>query len=85
MQLCFYRLSALHPYAYETFDDLWRSFQTLFLRLYKSRLIVVNVVNGGNFAGGVVLALAADYRIAADARKAVWSLSESKVGLPVPG
>ncbi len=50
----------------------WKNLQLMMAEIYGSRLYTIARMNGHAIAGGCVLAMAADYRIA---------LSESKVGL----
>jgi enoyl-CoA hydratase/carnithine racemase len=64
--------------------DFWRLFVSTFLRLWTTPLCVVAAIEGHAPAGGTVLALAADHRIAASGRFQL-GLNEVAVGLTVPG
>jgi enoyl-CoA hydratase/carnithine racemase len=59
-------------------------FEALFLQLFALRIPVVAALTGGAIAGGAVLALAADERIAARAPTFALGLTEVTLGLPLP-
>lgn len=66
-----------------TMDALWREFYTLFGALACSPIPIAAAITGHAPAGGTVLALFCDHRIAAEGD---WrmGLSEVQVGLPLP-
>jgi enoyl-CoA hydratase len=59
-------------------------FETTMQRVYTLPLPVVAAVNGHAIAGGCVLALQADVRLAADADKAKVGLNELAIGIGLP-
>lgn len=64
-------------------EAFWRSFFLLNRRLAGSAIPVIAAISGHAPAGGAVLALHCDQRIAADGRFKI-GLNEVQVGLPVP-
>lgn len=72
-------------YSY-TKDEL-RSFMTLFedtlISIYKSKKPIITAINGHAIAGGLVIALQADYTIGVD-KKYKLGLIETKLGLGLP-
>lgn len=77
-------LSNFYKSTEAKFKRFWGEFQMLFQRIYTSRLVVVFAINAHNYAGGCILALAADYRIMVNNPKLRMGLNEIVVGLPVP-
>lgn len=61
----------------------WYAFVAVFLRLYATPLCVVAAIEGHAPAGGTVLAITADHRVAADGAFRI-GLNEVAVGLAVP-
>jgi 3,2-trans-enoyl-CoA isomerase len=76
----------LELHAPKTTQDRYIEFWTLsnqFLAdLYNSRLITICLINGNCPAGGCVLSLCCDYRIASV--DALMGLNETALGIPVP-
>lgn len=68
------------------FDSFWITSATFLARLYSSPLHTVAAVAGACPAGGTVLALACDERLAltADGGATVLGLNEVALGIPVP-
>jgi len=65
--------------------EFWGALQELFLALYGTPLVTVCALAGTSPAGGCLLAMACDYRVAAsDAPKARIGLNEAKFGLLAP-
>ena len=73
----------LFPLAREEFREFFRAFNRFFLDLYSLPKPVVAALTGHAIAGGCVLALGADDRVAAEGRKLI-GLNEVKLGVPVP-
>ncbi len=64
-------------------DALVQSFNRAFAAVYGCPKPVIGALNGHAIAGGMVLALCCDYRIAANAN-ALFGLTEVRVGVPFP-
>jgi len=64
-------------------NQVWRSFYGLMRALACSRIPIVAAITGHAPAGGTVLAIFCDYRVAAEG-DAKLGLSEVQVGLPLP-
>lgn len=75
-------LVALSDYSRGEMGGYMMSFATLLTDLFALKKPVVAAVNGAAVAGGCLLALTADWRIAK--RGAVMGLNEVKVGVPLP-
>ncbi|MEN8151579.1 MAG: enoyl-CoA hydratase/isomerase family protein [Planctomycetota bacterium] len=73
----------LFPLDREDFREFYRAFNRVFTDLYSLPKPVVAALTGHAIAGGCVLALAADDRVAAEGRKLI-GLNEVKLGVPVP-
>ena len=58
-------LFAMYQPTKESLGAYWRQVQEVWLKTYSSRLPIVVAINGHCFGGGLVIALACDYRIAA--------------------
>ena len=65
------------------FQEFFRSFNELCLRLYTFPKPLIASINGYAIAGGCILALCADYRIVSNS-KLLMGLNEVKLGVPVP-
>lgn len=63
--------------------DFWMRFENLVLDLYTLSMPTVAAIHGHAPAGGLILAMACDYRLAGKERK-VLGLNEVKIGLGVP-
>lgn len=63
--------------------EFWMRFENLVLDLYTLPMPTVAAIHGHSPAGGLILALACDYRLASNERK-VLGLNEVKIGLGVP-
>ncbi len=63
--------------------DMLRTLNRFVGRLYACPIPVVGAVNGHAIAGGLVLALAADYRIG-PTQDALFGLTEARAGIPFP-
>lgn len=63
--------------------DFFRRFNDLVLKLFVSPLPTACAIVGHAIAGGTILALAADFCLAAD-KKPLMGLNEVKLGVPVP-
>ncbi|MGI9308814.1 MAG: enoyl-CoA hydratase/isomerase family protein, partial [Gammaproteobacteria bacterium] len=63
--------------------DFWNAFFLLMNRIASSPVPVIAAVTGHSPAGGAVLAIHCDYRVAAAGRFKI-GLNEVQVGLPVP-
>lgn len=66
-----------------TSDQLVLSFNRAFATVYGTLKPVIGALNGHAIAGGMVLALCCDYRIATN-QDAVFGLTEVRVGVPFP-
>lgn len=75
-------LVALSDYTRAEMGGYMLSFATVLTDLFALKKPVVAAVNGAAVAGGCLLALTADWRIAK--RGAVMGLNEVKVGVPLP-
>jgi len=64
-------------------NTVWRNFYSLMRALACSRIPIVAAITGHAPAGGTVLAIFCDYRVAAEG-DAKLGLSEVQVGLPLP-
>ena len=76
----------LHEPDENRLPEFWKAFQQVFLDLYGSQtLTTIACLEGPAPAGGCMLALSCDYRIApATNPKAVIGLNESKLGIVAP-
>ncbi|XP_072043765.1 enoyl-CoA delta isomerase 1, mitochondrial-like [Amphiura filiformis] len=61
----------------------WTQLQNLWLKLYGSPLVLIAAINGNSPAGGLLMAMACDYRIMA-AGKYTTGLNEVKLGMVAP-
>ncbi len=77
-------LVTLHALERTAFESFCQELDALFLRLYELPTITVAAVNGHAVAGGAVLMLCCDRRIAS-AGPAKIGLNETQLGLPFPG
>jgi enoyl-CoA hydratase len=75
-------LVALSDYSRAEMGGYMLAFTTVLTDLFALKKPVVAAVNGAAVAGGCLLALTADWRIAK--RGAVMGLNEVKVGVPLP-
>jgi enoyl-CoA hydratase len=64
-------------------NELLRLLNEVFHQLYALRFPTVAAINGHAIAGGVILALACDLRVAVDTN-ALFGLTEVRVGVPFP-
>ena len=62
--------------------QFWESFQSIWLKLYGSRLATVAAVNGASPAGGCLLAMSCDYTVMAEG--ATIGPNETKLGIVAP-
>jgi len=76
-------LPDLLRFGREEMEDFWQSFNDLILSLYTLPFPVVCAIQGHAIAGGTILALTADLRLAAEG-KAKMGLNEISLGIPVP-
>ncbi|PIE57293.1 MAG: hypothetical protein CSA33_09160 [Desulfobulbus propionicus] len=76
-------LPDLLPLERKAMEDFWHSFNTLVFTLYTLPIPVISAIEGHAVAGGTILALATDLRLAA-AGKAKMGLNEISLGIPVP-
>lgn len=63
--------------------DWFDFFRSALIRVYAYPAKTIAAIDGHTFAGGLILALACDYRIAAD-RKCRFALNEVPIGIPMP-
>ena len=75
-------LKALHDQTPETLHEFWLAFQDMLLSIYSSKTIVVAELGGHCIAGGYMIALCADSRVAAPGIKV--GLNEAAFGLVAP-
>ncbi len=64
-------------------NSWFAEFRGLMLRLFKSPRMTIAAINGHSFAGGLIMALCCDFRIAAD-NDAKFSLNEVPIGVAIP-
>ncbi|WP_084456411.1 enoyl-CoA hydratase/isomerase family protein [Desulfogranum mediterraneum] len=76
-------LPALLSLNREDMAQFWQSFNQLILDIYTLPLPTISVLEGHAVAGGNILALSCDYRLAGSAPKKI-GLNEIKLGLPLP-
>lgn len=74
-------LTELYQPDLDRLPKFWESFQSVYLRLYGSRLSIISAMNGHALAGGCMLSLSCDYRIMS---KGSIGLNESKLGIVAP-
>jgi enoyl-CoA hydratase/carnithine racemase len=77
-------LQVLPAYTLDEQARLLRALNRLLLDLYGFPHPVVAAVNGHAVAGGMILALACDYRVALDDPRARFGLAEGRVGVAFP-
>ena len=78
-------LSEMYDKSETQLAEFWSAVQELWLTLYGSKLATVAAVNGHSPAGGCLIAMSCDYRVAAsDQPKAKIGLNEAKFGLVAP-
>ena len=78
-------LGEMHAQPRESVRAFWAALQDLYLALSTTRLATVAALRGAAPAGGTMLALGCDVRVAAgDAPKARMGLNEAKFGLVAP-
>lgn len=75
-------LKALHGTSPESLNEFWMSFQDMLFTIYKSEKMVVAEISGHCPAGGYMLALCADSRVANKGVKV--GLNEAAFGLVAP-
>jgi 3,2-trans-enoyl-CoA isomerase len=66
----------------ERYQKFWTLSNQFLANLYNSRLVTVAAINGSCPAGGCVLSLCCDYRVAVE--NATMGLNETALGIPVP-
>lgn len=76
-------LQKVPAYAPEELRDMISSINAAILSLYAAPMPVVAAINGHAIAGGLCLALAADYRVCADSDCKI-GLTETRAGIPYP-
>lgn len=76
-------LPDLLKYGRGEMEDFWQSFNDLILSLYTLPFPVVCAIQGHAVAGGAILALTADLRLAAEGKSKI-GLNEISLGIPVP-
>lgn len=76
-------LPTLMPLDRSRMTDFWYRFNRVMSDLYTLPLPTVSAVTGHAIAGGAILCLTSDYRLAADG-KLKLGLNEVKLGVPVP-
>lgn len=76
-------LKTVPNYDAEEQRTLLRALNGLFLAAYRLPVPTVAAINGHAIAGGMVLALAADYRVAVD-EGALFGVTEIRVGISYP-
>jgi enoyl-CoA hydratase/carnithine racemase len=76
-------LPALIPFNRSEMTDFWHRFNGAVFDLFTLPLPTVCAVAGHAIAGGAILSLTCDYRVAAES-KLKFSLNEVKLGVPVP-
>jgi enoyl-CoA hydratase len=59
-------------------------FEALFLQVFAYRLPIVAALNGHALAGGAVIALACDWRVASSSQPMEFGLNETMLALPFP-
>jgi len=69
---------------YEEIASWFARFRSSILRLFQLPRRTIAAVNGNAYAGGLILSLACDHRIAARTR-ARFTLNEVAIGIPMPG
>ena len=78
-------LSEMYNKSEPQLAEFWGAVQEIWLTLYGSKLATVAAVNGHSPAGGCLVAMSCDYRVAAsDQPKARVGLNEAKFGLVAP-
>ena len=78
-----FNLPELIEFNRKQMAGFFEAFNNLALRLFTTPIPTVCAVCGHAIAGGTILALAADFRIAAAGKK-LMGLNEVKLGVPVP-
>lgn len=63
--------------------DWFAEYQRSMMRIFTSPRLTIAAVNGHAFAGGLILALACDFRLAAEGGSK-FSLNEVAIGIPMP-
>lgn len=63
--------------------EWFKTYSAMMLRLFRAERLTVAALNGHAFAGGMILALCCDFRVAARG-DAKFSLNEVPVGVPMP-
>lgn len=71
-------------YARPALADYVDQFESLFLQVFAFRLPIVAALNGHALAGGAVIALACDWRVATSAQPMEFGLNETMLALPFP-
>ena len=64
-------------------ESYWSAFQGFWYSIYSSQLPIVSAINGHCLAGGVVIAVASDYRIAARGNYSI-GIPAAKIGVVTP-
>lgn len=67
----------------EAIAEWFKTYSAMMLRLFRAERLTVAALNGHAFAGGMILALCCDFRIAVQG-EAKFSLNEVPVGVPMP-
>ncbi len=78
-----WNLPELVQYDWDTLSDFILSFQNMMLKIATIPVPTVCAIDGHAVAGGIILALGCDYRIARASRVKV-GLNESRLGVPIP-
>mmetsp|Transcript_10443 Transcript_10443/g.33158 ORF Transcript_10443/g.33158 Transcript_10443/m.33158 type:complete len:285 (-) Transcript_10443:159-1013(-) len=77
-------LSELYQAPEDRMRAFWTALQDAWIELYSSPLVTVAALEGHAPAGGCMLAMSCDYRIAADTPKLRMGLNETQLGIVAP-